>query len=196
MKVLKVHRIIKVKQDYNIRNYFELNTKMRTETKTEVENDRFELMNNSLFGKSCENQLKYLEAKLLTDDFEILKVVSKPTCKDVNRYDSYTFIEYSKKEIKYDKPIYLGSIVLELSEPHRYGFFYNVLQPSFQDLMLHYIETDSFVLSFTEGFIPNEYMDLSNLNIPIRTNNKKPGIFKHEFGSKDIEVFIVLKPKT
>ena len=39
-------------------------------------------------------------------------------------------------------------------------------------------------------------MDLSNLDIPIKTNNKVPGKFKHEFGSKIIEGFIVLKPKT
>ena len=39
-------------------------------------------------------------------------------------------------------------------------------------------------------------MDLSNLDIPITTNNKVPGKFKHELGSKIIEEFIVLKPKT
>ena len=76
IKVIKVHRIIKFKQDYIIRDYIELKTKMRVEAKTEPEKDKFKLMNNSLFGKSCENQLKYLEAKILTDDYEILKVVS------------------------------------------------------------------------------------------------------------------------
>ena len=46
-------------------------------------------------------------------------------------------------------------------------------------------------------------MDLSNLDprsgfpdIPIITNNKVPGRFKIELGSKIIEEFIVLKPKT
>ena len=77
-----------------------------------------------------------------------------------------------------------------------YEFFYNVLQPSLKDLMLHYMDTDSFVLSFTEGSIDNKYMDLSNLEVPIKTNNKVPGKFKHELGSKEIEEFIVLKPKT
>ena len=77
IKVTKVHRTIKFKQYYIIRDYIELNTKMRTEAKTEPEKDKFKLMNNSLFGKSCENPLKYLEAKTLTDDYEILKAVSK-----------------------------------------------------------------------------------------------------------------------
>ena len=39
-------------------------------------------------------------------------------------------------------------------------------------------------------------MDLSNLDIPIKTNNKVPGKFMHELGSRIIEEFIVLSPKT
>ena len=41
---------------------------MRAEARTEPGKDIFKLMENSLFGKSCENPLKYLEAKILTDD--------------------------------------------------------------------------------------------------------------------------------
>ena len=166
IKVTKVHRKIKFKQEYIIRDYLELNTKMRTEAKTEPEKDIFKLMNNSLFGKSCENPLKYLEAKILTDDYEILKAVSKPKGKDVIRYENYTLMEIYKKEIQYDKPIYLGSTVLELSKLHMYKFFYNVLNPSPKDLMLHYMDTDSSVLSFSEGNVHNEHMDLSNLDKP------------------------------
>ena len=64
-------RIIKFKQDYIIRDYIELNTKMRAETKTEPEKNIFKLMNNLLFGKGCENPLKYLEAKILSKGYEI-----------------------------------------------------------------------------------------------------------------------------
>ena len=189
IKLTKVHRIINFKQDYFIRDYIELNTKMRAEAETEAVKDIFKLMNNSLFGKSCENPLKYLEAaKILTDDYEILKAVSKPTSKDVIRYDSYTLIEfYKKNEILYDKPIYLGSTVLELSKLCMYEFVYDVLQPSLKDLMLHYMDTDSFVLSFSEGNVDDKYMDLSNLDNPIKTNNKVPGKFRYELGSREIE---------
>ena len=100
IKVTKVHRIIKLKQNYIIRDYFELNTRMRAEAKTQAENDIFKLMNNSQFDKSCENPLKYLEDKVLTDYYEISKAVSKPTCKDVIRYDSYTLIEFYEKRNK------------------------------------------------------------------------------------------------
>ena len=63
-KVTKVHRIIKLKQDYINRDYVELNTRMRAEAKTKAAKDIFKLMNNSLFDKKCENPLKCLEEKI------------------------------------------------------------------------------------------------------------------------------------
>ena len=77
-----------------------------------------------------------------------------------------------------------------------FDVFYNILQPSLKDLRLHYMDTDSFVLSYSEGKVSDEHMDLSNLDIPINTNNKVPGKFKHELGSRIIEEFITLSPKT
>ena len=73
-----------------------------------------------------------------------------------------------------------------------YDVFYNILQPSLKDLKLHYMDTDSFVLSFTEVNVDNEHMNLSNLEPPIKTNNKVPGIFEHELGSRKIEEFIAM----
>ena len=35
-------------------------------------------MNNALFGKTSENPLKHIEAKILTDEHEIVKSVTKP----------------------------------------------------------------------------------------------------------------------
>ena len=77
-----------------------------------------------------------------------------------------------------------------------FDVFYNIPQPSLKDLTLHYMDTDSFVLSYSEGKVSDEHMDLSNLNIPIKTNNKVPGNFKHELGSRIIEEIIALSPKT
>ena len=75
-----------------------------------------------------------------------------------------------------------------------YAVFYHILQPSLKDLQLHYMDTDSFVLSYSEGKVSDVHMDLSNLDIPIKTNNKIPGKFKHELGIRIIEEFIALSP--
>ena len=98
IKVTKIHRLIKFKQDNINKGYIELIANMRAEAKTEAEKDLFKLLNIFLFGKNFENPLKKLEAKILTDDYEILKAVSKPTSKDVIRYDSCTLIKFEKKK--------------------------------------------------------------------------------------------------
>ena len=74
--------------------------------------------------------------------------------------------------------------------------FYNILQASLKDLTLHYMDTDSFILSYSKGKVSDEHMDLSNLDIPKKTNNKVPGKFNHKLGSGIIEEFIALSPKT
>ena len=51
-----------------------------------------------------------------------------------------------------------------------YDVFYNILQPSLKYLKLHYMNTDSFVLGYTEGYVDNEHMYLSNLEPPIPQN--------------------------
>ena len=196
VKVTKIHRVIKFKQDYICSDYIQNNTNKRATAKTEAEKDVRKLMNNSLYGRMCMNPLHFFQNKFLHDEEMIMKSVSKPTFKNITRYRDYSQIEYIKKKIEYDSPVYVGVTILELSKLHMYDVFYNILQPSLKNLQLHYMDTDSFVLSFSEGNVDNEHMDLSNLEPPIKTNNKVPGKFKHEMGSKIIEEFVALTPKT
>ena len=144
----------------------------------------------------CMNPLHFLQSKLLHDEEKIMKSISKPTFKNINRYNDYSQIEYVKKKIVYDSAVYVGVTILELSKLQMYDVFYNILQASLKDLQLHYMDTDSFILSFTEGNVPDEHMDLSNLEPAIKTNNRVPGKFKLELGIKTIENFITLSPKT
>ena len=77
-----------------------------------------------------------------------------------------------------------------------YDGFYTNFQPSLKGLQLHYMDTDSFVLSFSKGSVDKEHMDLSYLDPPMKTNSKVPGKFKYELGSRILEEFIALSPKT
>ena len=78
-----------------------------------------------------------------------------------------------------------------------YDVFYNIRQTSLEYLQLHYMDTDSFVLSFSKSNATNEHMaHLRCLDFAIISNNKVPGIFKHDLGSRTIEEFITLSPKT
>ena len=154
--VPKIHRVIKFKQDYICRDYTQNNANKRATAKTEAEKDVRKLMNNSLYGRMCMNPLYFLQSKFLHDEEMITKSISKPTLKNITRYKDYSQIEYVKKKVEYDSPVYVGVSLLELSELQMYDVLYNTLQPSLKDLQLHYMDTDSFVLSFSEGNVDNE----------------------------------------
>ena len=51
VKVTKIHRVIKFKQDYICRDYIQNNTNKRATAKTEAEKDVRKIMNNSLYGR-------------------------------------------------------------------------------------------------------------------------------------------------
>ena len=144
----------------------------------------------------CMNPLHFFQSKFLHNEEKIMKSLSKPTFKNITRYRDYSQIEYIKKKIEHDSPVYVGVTILELNKLHMYDVFYNILQPSLKDLTLHYMDTDSFVLSYSEGKVSDEHMGLSNLDIPKKTNNKVPGKFKHKLGSRINEEFIALSTKT
>ena len=98
VKVNKIHRVIKFKQDYICRDYIRTKTNKKATAKTEAEKDARNLMNNSLYGRMCMNPLHFLQSKFLHDEEKIMKSISKPTYKNITRYKDYSRIEYIKKE--------------------------------------------------------------------------------------------------
>ena len=65
VKVSKIHRVIKFKQDYICSDYIQNNTNKRATAKTEAEKDVRKLMNNSLYGRMCMNPLHFFQKKVL-----------------------------------------------------------------------------------------------------------------------------------
>ncbi|MFM7983744.1 MAG: hypothetical protein ACKPKO_30915, partial [Candidatus Fonsibacter sp.] len=68
----------------------------------------FKLMNNSVFGKTMENVKNRIELKLTTDRNLAIRWFSKLHFKDSRECNGFHMIEMYKKEIVYDKPIYVG----------------------------------------------------------------------------------------
>ena len=95
-----------------------LNTRLRKDAKNEFEKDFFKLMNNSVFGKTMENIRNHKDMKLVTSDKKYLKYVMKPNFKDGFPLSKHSFaVEMGKTEIKMNKPVYLGQVILELRRP-------------------------------------------------------------------------------
>ena len=90
VKVTKIHRVTKFKQDYLCRAYIQNNTNKRATAKTEAEKDVRKLMNNSLYGKMCMNLLRFLQSKFLHNEEKIMKSISKPTFNKITRFKDYS----------------------------------------------------------------------------------------------------------
>ena len=64
-----------------------------------------------------------------------------------------------------DNPIYLGFTVLEVSKLLMYETYYDILQPYFgrENIQLHYMDTDSFVLRVNTKDIIKDLKNLENI---------------------------------
>ena len=209
LKLKKVHRIIEFNQKAWLKPYIDMNTELRKLAKYDFEKDFFKLMNNAVFGKTMENIRKHRDIKLVTTDKKRSKLVSEPNYHTINYVsEDLSIIEMNKTKVKMNKPIYFGLSILEISKILMYEFWYDYMEPKYNDNMkLCYMDTDSFIMNikiedFYKG-IANDVekrFDTSNyeVNRPLSTgkNKKVIGLMKDELGGKIITEFVTLRPKT
>ncbi len=60
--------------------YIELNTQLRKDATQEHEKELFKLMNNSTYGKTCENLTKRSDIRLVVTDQQRKRFTEKPHC--------------------------------------------------------------------------------------------------------------------
>ena len=212
MIVEKVHEVISFKQRSWLKPYIDFNTNKRNKVDNDFEKDFYKLLNNAFYGKTMENVRNRIKVEFIKKDEEekIVKQQSKLTFNGIHKsYENYDSFTFKQNEVMFDKPIYLGFTVLELSKLLMYESYYDKLFNHILDkkiLQLHYMDTDSFVLSIkTKDIIEDLYnlkdlFDFSNLNenhkLFSNENKKVVGKFKIETPENIwIDEFICLRSK-
>lgn len=145
--ISQIHNILEFTQANYIEPYVSFNTEKRKHTQAESEKDFYKLCNNALYGKTCENLRNRVDISLVKDEKRANKLIKSSTFKDFRIFHhNLVAVQSIKKNIKLDKPIFIGFTVLELSKLYMYEFFYDYMLPKFGDRFnLLLTDTDSFV---------------------------------------------------
>ena len=215
LKISKIHRGIKFEERDWLKEYVDLNTNLRTKAKNDFEKYFFKLMNNSVFGKTMKNIEKRVDVRLVTQREEAMKLSSKPNYDSHKIFDEH-LIALHMKGIKlfYDKPIYLGTCILDLSKTLMFEFHYHYIKKVYPDpaklLMtdtdsLNYeIKTDDFYKDiskeveskFDTSEFNKDHPAVNSVGFKVGANKKVIGMFKDETSGKQIEEFVGLSPKS
>ena len=206
VKIAKIHKILTFDEKPFLKDYIDLNTNLRKKAINDLEKDLFKLMNNAIFGKSMENVLNRSNIKLINNDPEkLLKLIRQPNFQNAYEISNKLCLVESKPiKTVFNKPIFLGAVILETSKLHMYQFWYEHLKNKYK-VELVYTDTDSFIIQVETDDIYKDMFENKNLydfseypkdhpNYDI-TNKKVLGKFKDEMKSLVITEFIGLKPK-
>ena len=175
--------------------------------KNPFEKDFFKLMNNSVFGKCCENERKRVDVRLVTSEKKLLKLTSKPTYVSSKVFnENLVAVHKIKEALNLNRPAYVGMCILDLSKTLMYDLHYNYIKRKYGDrAKLLFTDTDSLTYEIEAEDV---YQDIWNdkdkfnnsdypENSPYygKTNKKVIGKFKDEAASTPIVEFVGLKSK-
>ena len=105
--------------------YIDKNTKLRMQAKNAFEKDFFKLMNNSVFGKTMENIRNRFSIHLVKDVKRAQKLANKPNFDDLKIFDEFLIaVKMKKTKLEFNKPVYVGMSILDLSKTLMYDFHY------------------------------------------------------------------------
>ena len=167
-QLTKVHRILEFKQSAWMKPYIDCNTDKRIQSTNESDKNFFKLMINSAYGKTMENMRKRMKIRIVTNEKDCIKYSLRLTFKNSIIFGKNLVAIHEKpQEIRFNKPMCVGCIVLEKSKLEMYKFWYDFLKKVCSDVELIYVDTDSFIFKVAEDFddiIPEhkEYFNLSN----------------------------------
>ena len=95
------------------------------------EKDLYKLMNNSVFGKTMENLRKRVDVKLVRshEEDKLRRLIASPAFARANIFDDdLVAIQVHKSRLVLNRPVFVGTSILNLSKHLMYDFFYKQLR--------------------------------------------------------------------
>ena len=138
------------------------------------------------------------------------KLSSKPNLERSTIFDENLIACHMKKtEVYFNKPIYVGQAILDLSKTLMFDFHYNYIRDKFgdkaellftdTDSLMYLIQTEDFYQDINTGikrkFDTSDFPEKHPSGIKTGINKKVIGKFKDEVGGKQITHFVGLHPK-
>ena len=158
MILKKVHRGIKLYQSPWMEPYIRKNTDLGKLSTSSFEKDFFKLMNNSVENIRKRQNVKIVDNRKLAD-----KLSSKPNFERVTIFDENLIACHMKKtEVYFNKPIFVGQAILDISKTLMFDFHYNYIRKKYEDKAeLLFTDTDSLMyLIQTEDFFKDIKKDI------------------------------------
>ena len=138
MKLTKVHRIPKFKQSDWLKNYIGFNPNKRKNVANGFEWDFFKLM------ETMENLGKRVIVKLVNNAKDYIRYIRKPGLALQKIFsENFVAIQEIKPVLTFNKPIYVGFSILDLSKLLMYEFHYKYIKGKINANLLF---TDKFSL--------------------------------------------------
>ena len=201
--ITRVHQALKFDESAWLKPYIDLNTRLRAAAANDADKDMYKLLNNAVFGKTCENLLGRTKYQLVGTRKQALKYISKPTFKDYTVYnETLAGIHLDPSKVVLNKPSYVGIAVLDLSKTLMYNFFYHNVKTKYGDrARLQMTDTDSFLLEIqTEDWYDDIRDEVQTLydtsaypeNHPAglpRVHEKVIGLWKDEYKGRAVSEY-------
>ena len=202
VKITKIRRGLKFEEKPWLKSYIDLNTNLQAKATNEADKDMYKLLNNAVFGKTCENLLNRTEYKLVSSREEALKLIAKPTFKDYTEYNKkLAGIHLDPYSVTSNKPSYVGVAILDLSKVLMYDFHYNNVKTRYggrakidtdTDSLFYSIETKDWYEDIREDipmfYDTSDYPEDHPANLP-KMNKKVIGKFKDELKGETVDEF-------
>ena len=142
-----------------MKKYINFYTEKSVNAANDFETDFLKLIINSVYGKTKENLRKRINVRLV-NKADFLKFTNKPIYIIHKVFGKdYAAIHEIKPVLIFNKQIYVGFTVLDLSKRKIYDFHYNFIKKNF-DAKLLFTDTDS--LTYERFFKSKDLFDFSN----------------------------------